>query len=161
MIDIVPATGLDILLCFPVSLILLDSDIDTYSTRRGGGVNSESTEHSVVEVVGIPGSSSSSDSYGGIVLALVLVFLSIAAQEASDSGDDDGKITHGQCDTGLKGADNSLPSAGEANDQDGVGEGGDGGGEGAGEDGDQTEADGGGDADISKNPEWGNDQEKV
>ena len=161
MVDIFPATGLDVLLCFPVSLILLDSDINTYSTRRGRGIDPESTEHGVVEVAGILGSSSSSDTRGGIVLAFILVFLSIAAENTSDSRNNDGKIAHGQGDTGLKGAEDSLPSAGKANDQDGVDETNNGGGQRAGEDGNQTEADGGGDANISENPEWSNDQQNV
>jgi len=160
MVDIIAATGFDVLLRFPVSLILLDSDINTYSARRGHGIDLESTEHGVVEIAGILGGSGSSDSYVGIVLALI-VYLSIATEETSDSRDDDGKVTHGQGNTSLKGANGSLPSAGNANEQDGVGEGSDGGGHRAGEDRNQTEADGGGNANISENPKWSNDQEDI
>ena len=79
MVDIFfTATGLNVLLRFPVSLILLDSNVNTYSTRRGRGIDPESAEHGVVEVTGILGTSTSSDGCVSIVLALILVFLGIA-----------------------------------------------------------------------------------
>jgi len=78
MVDVITATGLNVLLCFPVSLVLLDGDIDTYS-RRGGGVNLESAEHGIVEVSGILGAPASSDGGSGIIPAL-LVLLGVAAK---------------------------------------------------------------------------------
>src|ERR1700753_3121876 len=72
MINIIPA-GLDVLLCFPVSLVLLDSDINTYSSRRGRRVDLESAEHSIVEVASVLGASASPDSCSGVILALILV----------------------------------------------------------------------------------------
>ena len=126
MINIIPA-GLDVLLCFPVSLVLLDSDINTYSSRRGRRVDLESAEHSIVEVASVLGASASPDSCSGVILALILVLLGITAQETSDRGNDDREVAHGQGHTGLERADDSLPNTGEAKDQDGVGEGGDGG----------------------------------
>ena len=127
MVKIIPVTGLDVLLCFPVSPVLLDSDINAYSSRRGGGINLEGTEHGIVEATMVLGSSSPSDSCDGIILALILVLLGITAQETSDRGNDDREVAHGQGHTGLERADDSLPNTGEAKDQDGVGEGGDGG----------------------------------
>ena len=127
MVNIISVTSLNVLLCFPVSLVLLDSNINTYSSRRGRGINLEGTEHGIVEVASVLGSSSSSDSCGGIILALILVLLGITAQETSDRGNDDREVAHGQGHTGLERADDSLPNTGEAKDQDGVGEGGDGG----------------------------------
>lgn len=94
VINIIPAAGLDVLLCFPVSLVLLDSDINTYSSRRCRGVNLEGAEHGIVEVASVLGSPSSSDSCGGIILALILVLLGITAEETSDSGNDDREVTH-------------------------------------------------------------------
>jgi len=133
MVDVVPATGLNVLLCFPVSLVLLDSDIDTYSSRRGGGVNLKSAKHGIVEVSSVLGASASSNGCGGVIPAL-LVLLCVATKEAGDSGDDDGKVADGQTDTGLEGTKDGLPNTGDTNNQDGVGEGDDGGDNGAGED---------------------------
>ena len=127
MVKIIPVTGLDVLLCFPVSPVLLDSDINAYSSRRGGGINLEGTEHGIVEVTMVLGSSSSSDSCGGIILAFILVLLGITAEETSDGGNDYREVAHGQCNTSLQGADGSLQETGGANDQDSVGEGSDGG----------------------------------
>ena len=95
MVDVFAAAGLNILLCLPVSLVLFDSDINTYSSRRGRGINLEGAEHSVIEVAGVLGRSSSSDGCSGIVLALVLVFLGITTEETSDGGNDDGEVAHG------------------------------------------------------------------
>ena len=160
MIDVFAAAGLNILLCLPVSLVLLDSDIDTYSSRRSGWVNLESAKHGIVGVASVLGTSASSNGRSGIIPAL-FVLLGIAAEQTSDSRDDDRKIAHGQCHSGLKGTDDGLPNTGDANDQDCMGEGGYGGGHGTGEDRNQTEANGGSNANISKNPKGCNDQEDV
>ena len=53
MVNIILAAGLNILLCFPVCLVLLDSDVNTYNSRRGGGVNLESAEHGVIEIASV------------------------------------------------------------------------------------------------------------
>ena len=79
MVNVVPASGLNVLLCFPVSLVLLDSDIDTYSSRRGGGVNLKSAKHGIVEVSSILGAPTSSNGCGGVIPAL-LVLLGVAAE---------------------------------------------------------------------------------
>lgn len=155
------AAGLDVLLCFPVSLVLLDSDINTYSSRRGGGINLESAEHGVIEVASVLGSSRSSDSCGGIILALILVFLGVAAEETSDGRNDDREVADSQSDASLEGTDDGLPYTRESDDQDGVSEGSKGGGQRTSEDGDQTESDGRGDADVPENPERSDDQEEV
>jgi hypothetical protein len=160
MVDVRFDAGFDVLLCLPVSLVLLDSDINTYCSRRGGRIDLESAEHGVVEVSGVFGGARTSDGCGGIVPAL-LVLLGIPTEEASEGRNDDGEVADGQGDTGLEGANDGLPNAGEANDEDGVGEGGDGGGQGTGEDGDQSETDGGGHSNVSENPEGGDNQENV
>ena len=161
MVDIFSVTGLNILLCFPVSLVLLDSDINTYSSRRGRRINPESAEHGIVDVTGILGSTGSSDGCSSIVLALILELIKVAAEETGEGRNDDRKVAHGQGNASLKGTDNSLPNAREANDEDGMSEGSDGGGQGAGENRDQTESDGRGDTNVSEDPEGGDNQENV
>lgn len=160
MVDICLVAGLNVLLCLPVSLVLLNSNINTYSSRRGRRIDLESTEHGVVEVSCVFGGARSSDSCGAIVLAL-LVLLWIAAEETSESRNDNGEVADSQGDTSLESTNNSLPHAGESNDEDGVGESSDGGGDGTGENGDQPETNGGGDTNVSENPEGSNDQENV
>lgn len=115
MVDIFAATGLNVLLRFPVSLVLLNSDIDTYSSRRGRGIDFESAEHGVVEVASVLGTSTSPDGCGGVVPAL-LILLSVTAEETSNGRDNDGKVAHGQGDIGLEGTTNSLPSTGNTKD---------------------------------------------
>ena len=160
MVDVVYVSGLNVLLGFPVSLVLLDSDIDTYGSRRGGGVNLESAKHGIVEVSSVLGASASSDGCSGIIPAL-LVLLGVATEQAGDGGDDDRKVAHRQSNTGLEGTKNGLPNTRDTNDQDGVDEADNGGGDGASEDRNQAEADGGGDANVPENPEGSNNQENI
>ena len=123
MINIILAAGLDIPLCFPVSLVLLDSDIDTYSSRGGGRVNLECAEHGVVDVASVLGTTGTSNSCGGIILALILIFLGITAKETSDCRDDDGEVADSQCNSSLEGTDDGLPNTRESDEQDGVSDG--------------------------------------
>jgi len=67
-------------LCFPV---LLDGDINTYSSQRGRVINPECGEHGVTEVAGVLVGSGSSYGYNGMVIALVLVLLKITVEDAS------------------------------------------------------------------------------
>ena len=152
MVNILAAADLDILLCFPVSLVLFDSDINTYSSRRGRRINLESAEHGIVEVASVLRSTGSSNSCGGVILALILVLLGIATKETSDGGNDDRKVADGQCNTSLEGTNGSLPRTGKSDDQDRVSEGSESGGQGTGEDGDQTETDSRSDTDVPENP---------
>ena len=157
VINILFAADLNIPLCVPFSLVLLDSDINTYSSRRGSRMDFEGAEHGVVEVTSVLGRTGSSDSCGGVIPALILVFLGIAAEDASDGRNHNREVADGQCNAGIKGSNDSLPNTGDSDDQDGVSKGGKGGSQGTHEDRDQTETDGGGDADIPENPEGSND----
>ena len=160
MINIIFAAGFDVLLGFPISLVLLDSDINTYSSRRGRRIDLESAEHGVVKVSSVFGAAGSSDGCAGIVLAL-FVLLWIAAEEASEGGNDNGEVADGQGDPGLEGTDNGLPNAGESDDEDGVGEGSDGSGDGTSENGDQAETNRGGYTNVSEDPEGSDNQENI
>ena len=160
MVDIRFCAGFDVLFCFPVSLVLLNSNINTYSSRRGRRIDLERAEHSVVKVPSVFGATASSDSRGGVIPAL-LVLLGIASEETSEGGNDNGEVADGQGNAGLEGTNNSLPNTGESNDEDSVGEGGDSSDNGAGEDRYQAESDRSGDPNVSENPVGGNDQEDV
>ena len=160
MVDIRFCAGFDVLLGFPVSLVLLNSNINTYSSRRGRRIDLERAEHGVVKVPSVFGAATSSDGRGAIVPAL-LVLLGIASEETSEGRNDNGEVADGQGNAGLEGTNNSLPNAGESNDEDSVSEGDDGSGNGAGENRDQAESDRSGDPNVSENPEGGNDQEDV
>jgi len=161
MVDVYTAAGLNIFFCFPVSLLLLDSDIDMHSSGRVRVIDLESAEHSVIQVTGVLECSSPSDGYDGIVLALVPVFLGIAAENMSDDRNNNGEVAYGQGDSGLERTNDSLPNARETKDQDGVGEGDKSGDQGASENGNQSEANSGSDADLPENPEGSDDQENV
>jgi len=160
MVDVSTAAGLNISLRFPVSLLLLDGDVDTYSPLRGGAINHESAEHSVIEVAGVLGCSSPSDGYKWMVLALVPVFVRIAAEKTSDDGNDDGEVAHGQGDSVLEGTNDGLPNAG-TKDQDGVGEGDKSGDQGTSKNGHQPEANSRTDVDLPENPEGSSDQDNI